>query len=309
MKEKERKLKKEEKAAKAAEEARLKKLGDDISEMLDTGEPRELTMDHIEIVFPGLALTASQAPVLGAAVALTVHQNVLDLANAVHILPETCFEEALISMLATLYKRMGELNFLEAIKRQEVDVLSMVSNEESLEKAGLTCLLSGDEAQQQLDDAFAKSVDLAALNGIVRGIGSFPADGYPRVAKYIFDQFFEHHADNPDAWFTNGDVFEFLETYYQGHVPIIDIAIKSWFDNGQDGNVLLTPFDSLLKKGFIYPDQMALWQSDMQACDEAMTAMYCQIDDDRTFSDWLFGVEEEYYDPEAEYEDEEDDGW
>lgn len=298
-----------EQAAREEEEAHLAQLREDIDEMLE-GEAKPLTREHLEVVMPEINPDGDEAVVLGTALAMTVNQDTVSLKEAVHMIPETNFDTTLINMLSSLATRMGDLNFIAEIQSQSIDVFELMKDKNRLKsrliEAGLKCLVGDDETQSQLEEAFSKHVSLKELAAVVNSVEDFPAEMISKVTAYIFDEFFTNrNVEDPASWFCSEDIFLFLGEILNGHTEIIDMAVRSWFQNGARADILVPLFDRLLRADYIYADQVAIWSADYENHEAKMKAMMAEIDDDeRTFSEWLMEVETEY----AYDEEEEDDG-
>lgn len=303
------KRKAEEKAAQEAEKERVASLHEDIKSMFESGGvAKELTKDHLEIVIPTLEPEDDeQAEKLGTALAMTVNQGTISMKEAMHIIPEKAFDITFLSMLKALNTRMGEMKFISEIQNQEIDIFEILQDqtniEERLKEANLGCLISDNETESKLEEGFAKHVSLKELYDLVASFEEFPLELIPRLNMYIFDEFFKNQ-DDPDSWFSSGTIFEFIGEKLNGHTEIIDSAIKSWHENGADETKLIPMFHRLLSADYIFPDQIVVWSTDYENHDAKMAALFADIDDYRTFNDWIMSVEEEYY---VEEEDDEDD--
>lgn len=298
-----------EKAAREEHEAHLVSLREDVDAML-SGDARPLTREHLEVVMPQIEPSGDEAVILGTALAMTVNQETVPLAEAIHMIPATSFDTTFINMLSSLATRMGEMSFVAEIQAQEIDVFELMQDQNNLEKrlldANLRCLCGNDETQSQLDQAFSNHVSLKELCNLVATIEDFPAEMIPKITSYIFEEYFTNqNVEDPAAWFASGDIFDFLGEKLNGHTEIIDAAIRSWFANGSNAAALVPMFDRLLRAEYIYADQVSIWSADYENHQAKMTAMMAEIDEEeRTFSEWMMDAETEYvFEEEEEEED------
>lgn len=319
-----RETKEEAKRKKEAEKQRLKEekehlasLRNDVHSMFEEGMPRDLTMEHLEIVMPQLDdendMTRANAQILGTALAMTVNKDVISMINAIDYIPNRCFDHTLVSMLSALCTRMGDMNFVNEVQAQGVDVYELARSKDKVEQrlldAGLKCLVSDNETESKLDESFQKHIGLNELYELLSGIEDLGLELLPKVVSYIFDEFFTNqNVEDPGSFFVNQPIFDLIATRMGGQTEIVDCGIKSWHANGEKADTLLPVFDHLLRTACIYPEGIIDWQQDVEAHDAKMAAMFCQIDDERTFNDWIMTVEDEYqYDDEEYYDDDDED--
>jgi len=301
----------QEKAEKEAREAHLAGLREDVDTMLNS-EAKLLTREHLEVVMPQIEPNSEEAAVLGTALAMTVNAGTVPLNEAIHMIPDSNFDTTFINLLSALATRMGEMDFTAEIQAQGIDVFSLMQNQDNLEhrlvKAGLKCLVGNDETQSQLDQAFANHVSLSELYNVVSGIEDFPDAMIPNVTSYIFEEYFTNqNTEDPAAWFTSGDIFDFLAEKLNGHAEIIDTAVKEWFAGGAKPELLVPMFDRLLRADYIYPREMSAWNADYQNTEAKMTAIMADVleteDGPITFNEWVMDVETEYEEEEEEEDD------
>jgi len=310
-KEAEKKRKADEKAAREAEEARLERLMEDFGNMFDSGVATAITLEHINDALPDLSLNRDKAEIIGTSLGMTINQNVISLQESIHFIPKSHFDIILISMLSSLYARMGEMNFIDEIKSNQIDVLELMqdkaSAEKKLVKAGLKCLVSDNEAESKLDEAFAKHVSLSELNTIVQSVEDFPTEFLSKICDYIFTEYFTNqNPEDPAAFLDNGEIFLFLERKFNSQVQIIDAAVRAWFDNGRNPEYIIPMFDRLLRQEYLIAEEMTNWVNDFDGGMTKMETLFTEVAEDETFNDWCMTVEENYVIEEEEEEEEDD---
>jgi len=308
----------EEKKRAKEEKERLVALRTYVDTMLEENAPSDLTMEHLEVVLPQLDnennLSVEAAQTLGTSLAMTVNKDVVSIINIIDYIPNSNYDETLLSLLSALCTRMGDVAFVNEMQAQGVELEELLRNKVDIDnrllEAGLKCLLTDNETESQLEESFNKHIGLKELHDVIVGIEDLPIDLLLRVCSYIFDEYFTNQdTEAPASYFQSSAIFELVAGRLGSQVDIVDSAIKSWFANGKDPSKLLPMFDCLLRNACIYPEAMVEWQQDVEPHDAKSEAMFCEVDEmEQTFNDWIMTCEEneDYQFSEDEYDDDED---
>lgn len=295
------------------EEARIKSLHKFIKTMFDDQTPRELTVEHLNEVFPSLEVTAEQGIILGQAMAMTVLKGTIDLVAGVQAIPNNEFDVVFINFLTCMCKRQGELKFIQALQEAQIDVLETVMDKQDLEMklkaAGLDCLVPNNEVEEILENAFKTHLSLTQLHETLQSIqGGLPNEMFQRVALYIFDEFFTTHTANaPEEFFTSPAVFDFLCPEDDLLTEMLSACFSSWYNNGKQETLLHPVLDCLLKKQCTFPFVVADWNINAPYDDVKKAVFF--IEDfwqGNDFMAWVDQIEILYEDEEGSEEEEEE---